>query len=79
MFPILAKDPHFIELMTSHAQKFCETFMERAKTSKIQAALLKQNPIKTFEDAGKFFDIILDKCENNQPVADDEKKCSSYY
>ena len=60
--------------MTSHAQKFFETFMERAKTSKIQAALLKQNPIKTFEDAGKFFDIILDKCENNQPVADDEKK-----
>lgn len=74
MLPILAKDPHFIEPMISHAQKFCETFMERAETSEIQAALMKENPIKTFEDAGKFFDIILDKCENNQPVADNEKR-----
>lgn len=74
VFPTLAKDHHFIELMSSHAQKFCETFMERANSSEIQAALLKQNPIKTFKDAGKFLDIILEKYENNQPVTDNEKR-----
>lgn len=73
VLPTLARHPHFIELMCSHAQKFCETFMERANSSEIQSALLKKNPIKTFEDAGKFFDIVLEKYENNKPVTDNEK------
>ena len=74
VFPTLAQDTEFLKRLDRHAESFCLKIMGRVVLSELEAGLAGITPINTLVDVGKFFDSILRKCEDKQPITQNNKK-----
>lgn len=74
VLPTLAQDTEFLRRLDRHAERFCITIMGKVISSEIEAGLAELTPINTLTGVGKFFDSILRKCEDNQPITDNNKR-----
>ena len=74
VFPTLAQDTEFLRRLDRHAESFCLTIMGRVTSNGIEAGLAELTPINTLTGVGKFFDSILSKCEDKQPITDNNKR-----
>ena len=75
VLPTLAQSSYFFDSLNRHAENFCGNLLDYANSKDIYHALTtREAPIKNMADVGSFFDSILEKNSNNQPISDPEKK-----
>ena len=75
VLPTLAQSSYFFDSLNRHAKNFCENLLGYVNSQDIHDALtVRKVPIKNMADIGIFFDSILKKHSNNQPISDPDKK-----
>ena len=74
VLPTLAQDTEFLRRLDRHAESFCITIMDKVISNEIEEGLAELTTINTLTGVGKFFDFILRKCEDKQPITDNNKK-----
>ena len=75
VLPTLAQNSYFFDSLNQHAKNFCENLLDYVNSPDIYHALTARKfPLKNMADIGKFFDSILKKHSNNQPISDPDKK-----
>ena len=75
VLPTLAQSSYFFDSLNRHAKNFCENLLGYVNSKDIYHALTaREVPIRNMADIGIFFDSILKKQSNNQPISDPDKK-----
>lgn len=75
VLPTLAQSSYFFDSFNQHAKNFCENLLDYVNSPDIYHALTaREVPVKNMADIGNFFDSILKKHSNNQPISDPDRK-----